>query len=229
MTSDNWSAEDIELIKRIFDEISQLPPREWSFALDRFFSSDSLVRQAVEKLLLAHWSLVEASSDSSMQEDMGFDREAVEQLLVQHEYGKVLFRKGEVLAERFEMVKLLGCGGMADVYEAQDKELQRRVALKVVRKAVPANVSCSKEFASFRKEVKIAQRVVDRNVCQVFDIGHHVREGSKIIFLTMQLLPGETLSARLKQKGRLDAPEALRIAKQHHADEFGRRCPRCGH
>jgi serine/threonine protein kinase/tetratricopeptide (TPR) repeat protein len=211
MTSDTWTREDWELIERIFDEISELPTEEWRPALNRYFSGDSLIRQEVEKLLdyLKH----EQNSDNgSTLESMNFDCAALEQLVAQLEHGRVLL--GEVLAGRFEIIELLGHGGMADVYKAYDRSLQQDVALKVVRKAIPAGTSWSKEFENLAEEVKNSQRVVDRNVCQVFDIGQDIRAGSKIIFLTMQFLRGETLSARLKRTGRLDTSEALEIAKQ---------------
>jgi len=252
MTSDTWSREDWELIKRIFDLVSKLPPREWSSALERYLPGNFLFRQAVEELLasilqesstnsstpeemsseldrsipgnslyrqaaeelVADPNIREGSTHGSTGNEMSSDWEAVEQFLSQRERGKVLLRPGEVLAGRYEIVKFLGRGGMADVYEAQDKDLRRPVALKAVRKAIKADASCSEEIENFKKEVNFSLRVAHRNVCRVFDIGHHIRDDGQIIFLTMELLPGETLSARLKRTGRLDTTEALEIAKQ---------------
>jgi serine/threonine protein kinase/Flp pilus assembly protein TadD len=122
-----------------------------------------------------------------------------------------LLNPGYLLAGRYEIVALLGSGGMGEVYEAEDKELGGKIALKVIHPQMsfdPATLD------RFRREVQLARQVTHPNVCRVFDIGHHQRQGREIIFLTMELVRGETLSARLKRTGKINTEEALPIAIQ---------------
>ena len=122
-----------------------------------------------------------------------------------------LLNPGYLLAERYEIVALLGSGGMGEVYEAEDRELGGKIALKVIHPQMsfdPATLD------RFRREVQLARQVTHPNVCRVFDIGHHHRQGREIIFLTMELVRGETLSARLKRAGKIGFEEALPIALQ---------------
>ncbi len=109
-----------------------------------------------------------------------------------------------VVAGRYEILGLLGMGGMGRVYRAKDRELGETVALKVLHKDF---VGSDEMIERFRQEVRLARKVTHRNVARTFDIGEH--EGEK--FLTMELVAGEALSARL-ERGLLDTREALAIA-----------------
>ncbi len=112
---------------------------------------------------------------------------------------------GDTLAERYDILELLGVGGMGAVYRARDRELDEIVALKVIRKelsAVPAMVE------RFRHEVKLARRVTHINVARTFELG--ISDG--VMFCTMELIEGESLSKRLVARGRLPVPEAVAIA-----------------
>lgn len=95
-----------------------------------------------------------------------------------------------VLAGRYEILGLLGTGGMGRVYRAADRELGETVALKVLHRDF---VDSAEMVERFRQEVRLARRVTHRNVARTFDIGEH--EGEK--FLTMELIVGEPLTARL--------------------------------
>ena len=124
---------------------------------------------------------------------------------------------GSVVAERYEIVRLIAHGGMGAVYEAQDLSLRERVALKTIRSE---RASDARAVERFKQEALLARRVTHKNVCRVFDVGYHADE----MFLTMELLDGETLSARIK-RGRLTPEEALPLVEQmvaalaaaHHA------------
>jgi serine/threonine-protein kinase len=110
-----------------------------------------------------------------------------------------------LFAGRYEVLGMLGSGGMGSVYRARDRELEESVALKVIRKelaAVPGMIE------RFRREVKLARRVTHKNVARTFDIGEH--DGDR--FLTMELVEGEMLGARLARKGRLPLSEVVTIA-----------------
>lgn len=110
----------------------------------------------------------------------------------------------EVIAGRYEIVGLLGVGGMGSVYRARDRELDEIVALKVLRKDLAGTPGA---IDRFRREVKLARRVTHRNVARVYDIGEH--EGD--VFLTMEYIDGDTLSA-LVAKGPVEIGRAVEIS-----------------
>jgi eukaryotic-like serine/threonine-protein kinase len=111
----------------------------------------------------------------------------------------------ELLAARYEILGLLGQGGMGSVYKARDLELDELVAVKMLRQdAVPT----PRALERFRREVKLARRVTHRNVARTFDIGEH--QGNK--FLTMELVDGEPLSALVAREQRLLPQRATEIA-----------------
>ncbi len=93
----------------------------------------------------------------------------------------------EVLAGRYELLGLLGTGGMGSVYRARDLELDEVVALKVLKREL---VNTPEMLARFRQEVKLARRVTHHNVARTFDIGEHLGEK----FLTMEFIDGIALS-----------------------------------
>ena len=101
-----------------------------------------------------------------------------------------------VFAERYEILGLVGSGGMGTVYRARDTELDEIVALKLLRREV---MDASGMLDRFRQEVKLARRVTHRNVARTYDIGES--DGEK--FLTMEFVDGEPLSARLAREGAL--------------------------
>lgn len=118
---------------------------------------------------------------------------------------------GAVLAGRYRVVRTLGQGGMGEVVEAFDQELGEHVALKFLRPELHADPQASERF---RREIKLARKVTHPNVCRVFDVGHAEIDGRHATFLSMQLLPGETLAQRLARCGRLAPAEALPIVRQ---------------
>jgi eukaryotic-like serine/threonine-protein kinase len=111
---------------------------------------------------------------------------------------------GELLADRFRIVREVAQGGMGIVYEATDEKLERRVALK-----------CGK--TGFRKrlppEVRSATAISHPNVCKTYEIHTANTSQGEIDFLTMEFLDGETLTERLR-RGPLPEPEARAIALQ---------------
>ncbi len=80
-----------------------------------------------------------------------------------------------VIGGRYEVLGLLGSGGMGNVYRARDRELDEPVALKVLRPEIAANAAALERF---RREVKLARRVTHPNVARVFDIGARGRGAS---------------------------------------------------
>src|SRR5258706_6185567 len=96
----------------------------------------------------------------------------------------------QIIAGRYEIIGLLGVGGMGSVYRARDRELDEIVALKVLRKDLAGSPGM---LDRFRREVKLARRVTHRNVARVYDIGEFAGD----VFLTMEYVVGEALSAQI--------------------------------
>lgn len=126
--------------------------------------------------------------------------------------GAGVLRVGGIVAGRFRVLRLLGRGGMGEVYEALDNELGELVALKTIRTSDATRTS---SIERFRQEVRLARRVVHPHVCRVLEFGRHQVEGAEpVYFLTMELLRGELLSRHLRQRGRLSPLESVAIARQ---------------
>jgi eukaryotic-like serine/threonine-protein kinase len=123
--------------------------------------------------------------------------------------------EGEVLSGRFRIVRLIAGGGMGEVYEAEDQELRERVAIKTVRPEILAQPI---SLTRFKREVSLARQVTHPNVCRTFDLFRHKPDGTgvqeEIVFISMELLDGETLGARLKDGGRMSVDEALPLVRQ---------------
>lgn len=130
-----------------------------------------------------------------------------------------VFLREEVVAQRFRIVRPLGAGGMGQVFEAEDLELGTRVALKVIR---PRATRSPEAETLLRREVHLARRVTHPNVCRIFDlVVHHPgrdetawgHEGRPILGLTMELLTGETLEDRLRERGPLPPRDAVELLR----------------
>ncbi len=118
---------------------------------------------------------------------------------------------GATLASRFRVLRLLGQGGMGEVYAALDMELGETIALKTIR---PSLASAQATIERFRQEARLARRVVHPNVCRVLEFGRHDDAAAPIYFLTMELLHGVPLSRHLRERWRLSATEATDIGLQ---------------
>jgi serine/threonine-protein kinase len=117
------------------------------------------------------------------------------------------FLPGQVVADRYRMVGLLGQGGMGEVYRADDMKLGQPVALKFLPRDVEASPDRLERFLT---EVRLSLRVTHPNVCRVFDIG----EVDGRHFLSMEYVDGEDLASLLRRIGRLPEDKAVEIARQ---------------
>ncbi|MGH8443502.1 MAG: serine/threonine-protein kinase, partial [Nevskiaceae bacterium] len=106
----------------------------------------------------------------------------------------------------YRIVRKLGAGGMADVYEAQDLKLGRTVALQILPPEVMRNPEM---VARFQTEVRAAASLNHRSIVTVFEVG--MQEG--IHFFSMRLLTGGDLRGRIR-KGALRAIDALAILRE---------------
>ena len=114
---------------------------------------------------------------------------------------------GIEIGSRYRVAGLLGIGGMGAVYRVHDRELDRDVALKLIRSDIAENPAALERF---KREIQLSSRVTHRNVLRVYDLG----EADGVRFLTMQLVEGEDLAALLKRSGRLPLPRILVIFRQ---------------
>jgi tetratricopeptide (TPR) repeat protein len=122
------------------------------------------------------------------------------------------FLPGEVLLDRFRIVRFLGHGGMGEVYEADDSETGR-IALKTIRAEIANH---PKILALFRHEVQCARRVTGRNVCRIYELFQLPASAGRpaTVFLTMEFLEGVTLSDHIGTGKALSIEEAEKIAFQ---------------
>ncbi len=107
----------------------------------------------------------------------------------------------------YQVISLLGAGGMGEVYQARDTKLARDVAIKVVPRDFTHDAD---RLARFEREAKMLASLNHPNIATI----HGLEESEGIQYLVMELVPGETLAERLKKTGPLAIEEALKIAVQ---------------
>jgi serine/threonine protein kinase len=112
---------------------------------------------------------------------------------------------GTLVADRFEVVRALARGGMADLYEAIDKTTDERVALKVLREELSKDPEV---LTRFHREARAAGAIRDPNVAEVFECGTTERNRP---FIVMELLEGNDLARELDMRGVLPADEAVKL------------------
>jgi serine/threonine-protein kinase len=114
-------------------------------------------------------------------------------------------RERTVIAGRYDILGLIGAGGMGCVYRAHDSKLDEIVALKMLSRELADTPGM---LARFTQEVKLARKVTHKNVARTYDLG----EDNGVHFLTMELIDGEPLSAKIARGGRLPLSESIDIA-----------------
>ncbi len=107
----------------------------------------------------------------------------------------------------YRILKILGAGGMGVVYQAEEINLKRMVALKVMLPALAASASNRERFA---REAQAVAKLEHENIVAVYQVG----EDRGVPFLAMQFLKGETLEDRIRKQGKLPIPEVLRIGRE---------------
>src|SRR6266705_1814459 len=115
---------------------------------------------------------------------------------------------GTVLAGgRYEILEILGQGAMGAVYKAQDRELDRLVAIKVIQ---PELANSRVMLKRFKQELILARQITHKNVVRIFDIGE--TEGMK--FITMEYIDGGDLKSLIVERQKLPPLEAVDIVRQ---------------
>lgn len=114
---------------------------------------------------------------------------------------------GSTFASRFQVIEEVGKGGMGKVYKVFDKEIEEKVALKLLKPEIATDEETIKRF---RNEIRVARKIVHKNVCRMYDLGQ--AEGTH--FITMEYVEGENLKSLIRRIGQLPIGKSLSIAKQ---------------
>jgi eukaryotic-like serine/threonine-protein kinase len=181
MSSDRW-----ERVRQVFDSALEREPAQRDAFLTAVCAGDQELRYEVEALLASH------------QHAGGFgDAPAREP-----ENEKRTLRAGSRLGP-YEVVALIGAGGMGEVYRARDLRLERDVAVKVLPERLSGNPATLERF---KREAKAVAALSHPNIMALYDVGR--AEG--VDFVVAELLEGETLRSRLS-RGALPWPKAAEI------------------
>ena len=204
-----------ELAEQVFLAVHALKPAERISVLDEMCAGDAELRRLVEERLaeeeemgsfLEHPPLnfldrtvTEGASDAEKTPDGAGTAQ-----------GRLI--AGQVLNDRFVIVRFIAKGGMGEVYEAEDRLLHGpHIALKTIR---PESADDPGLQHRFEQEVLSAREVVHPNLCPIYGIERCGKPAPGFLFLTMKLLPGETLAARLQRSGPVQKEEGLAIVRQ---------------
>jgi eukaryotic-like serine/threonine-protein kinase len=207
-----------ESVAALFEAALALKPSEREAFLDQSCGQDPALRQAVEKLLAEDaraGSFLQHAAFDFLDRTIigGFPSAETNHITsgVEIPLSRSL-EPGQVLIDRFVIVRLIAKGGMGEVYEAEDRLLQGvHVALKTILPHVADEPAMQKRF---EREVLLAREAVHPNLCPIYDIFHSDRQTPNFLFLTMKLLPGETVAARLQKPSPISPEEGLAILKQ---------------
>jgi eukaryotic-like serine/threonine-protein kinase len=118
-----------------------------------------------------------------------------------------VLQPGDVLGDRYEILQLLGEGGMGAVYKARDRELDRPVALKLIRPEMASNPSI---LARFKQELLLSRQVTHKNVIRIYDLG----DADGVKFISMEFVEGKDLRALIREKNKFTPAEAVEIMQQ---------------
>ena len=118
-----------------------------------------------------------------------------------------MFSKGDKINDRYEIIKSIGEGGMANVYLAYDTILERNVAVKVLR----GDLSNDEKFVRrFQREALSASSLNHPNIVEMYDVG----DENGVFYIVMEYINGKTLKQLIKKRGHLSVPEAIDIMIQ---------------
>ena len=179
-------------VSRILDRLLEIPTDQRAEFIDREVGDDVELRQVVERLLEA---------DQRGSQFLGPSVERLASSLLEHTPESIVNRLG-----RFEILGTLGSGGMGQVFDAKDRRLERRVAIKVLAATHALNEKGRKRFV---REARAVSGVDHPNICTVHDIG----EVGGHLYIVMTRYDGETLESRLRE-GPVGLEEAVGIVRQ---------------
>ena len=114
---------------------------------------------------------------------------------------------GFTIGGRYEILGILGEGGMGAVYKARDREVDRVVALKIIQPQLANNPGILRRF---KQELILARQITHRNVVRIFDIG----EADGMKFITMEYIEGVDLKTLLERRGKFSAGDSVNVVRQ---------------
>src|SRR6266852_1874363 len=114
---------------------------------------------------------------------------------------------GVLFGGRYEILGVLGQGGMGAVYKARDRELDRLIALKVIRPELATDPAILQRF---KQELILARNITHKNVVRIYDLG----EADGIRFISMEYVDGEDMRTLLRKHGKFSAQDAIPMIEQ---------------
>jgi serine/threonine protein kinase/Tfp pilus assembly protein PilF len=189
-----------ERLKPLFDAALDTPKEQRAEFVDEACRDDPELREHLEALLAAH-------EESTRPLDAPLVK-----LRDLYPSKQRSLADGDLVLGRFKIVRLLGFGGMGEVYEAEDRFLRDvHVALKTILPNVAMDPDLQKRF---EREVLLAREVTHPNLCPIHTIFHCDDPPPGYLFLTMKLLPGQTLATRLQEPPPMTNEEGLAVLRQ---------------
>jgi len=119
------------------------------------------------------------------------------------------FEEGQLVQERYEVIRFVARGGMGEVYEVFDRSLCEHSALKTLRGDYCDDAEAVERL---KREVRLMRKVSHPSICRIGDFGIHRGDDGDIPFYTMEYVDGETLSERIKSRGPMTLDECLRLS-----------------
>ena len=191
-TFDPMDEERLRRISTLVDSTFDLSLKELRSFLDRECPDDPGLRAEVERRVLERSTITRLSTPAPSR--------------LRH-----TLATGEVIADRYRITRLIGRGGMGEVYQAHDQLLNEDVALKTLRGDLAGDEVVLERF---QQEIALSRKVTHPNVCRIFEVGIHRGDAHEpILFFAMELLQGHTLADRIRAS-RLTRDEAFPIAIQ---------------
>lgn len=205
--ADQGKAQRFKRLEHLFHSAKMMDGMARASYLDRVCGSDDALRREVEALLAAQPLADDFLSIPAT--DLEARRRARD--LAQQSFENKLSVKAESLIGRainqYEIVKLLGVGGMGEVWLAEDTHLKRKVALKLLPGEFRSDAD---RVRRFEQEARAVLALNHPNIITMFDFGH-AEEG---YFITTEFVDGQTLRERLRESAPLPAREAIEVALQ---------------
>lgn len=197
MTPEKW-----EQVKKIFREVISSPAGERNELVSKLCQGDTYLESQIIKLLAA-----EKRAGSFLEKSRTETMVPVAPGELSHS-----LQIGQLIAGRFQIQQFIASGGMGEVYEAWDNELQQKIALKTIRHDIAAHPGIINRF---KGEVKESLRITHPNVCRVYQLASH-QDGDErpVWFLTMELLEGRTLAQCLDNDGSIPRRSAFALIGQ---------------
>ena len=194
-------------IDQLLEATLCLPPEQRSEYLDRICAGAPAIRDLVEQLIEERELPADFLATAAFRH---LDNETAALSLEPDVTPR--FGKGELIAGRFRVARFIARGGMGEVYEVNDQFLQDApVALKIIRPDIAADAYNQRRF---EQEVLSARRANHRHLCPIYDIFHCEKPVPPFLFLTMKLLPGESLDRRLMNSERIPIELAEKVCRQ---------------